>query len=208
MKKVKLFFAVSVASAVLSMTSFAGEWKQDASGWWYQNDDGSYPTNTWKEINGKQYYFDNNGYILTNTSTPDGQKVDASGALITPLFSFDTDDAKITYTGWKLASDYDGYSCVILYYDFTNKKSESQSALLADYYITAFQNGIECDTTWLSYDDRDEALDNYSKKVTQGTTIKVGKAYRIKDKTPLTLEIKELFKWNNPNVQTVTLNIG
>lgn len=85
MKKVKLFFAVGVASAALSMTSFAGEWKQDASGWWYQNDDGSYPTNTWKEINGKQYYFDNNGYILTNTSTPDGQKVDASGALITPL---------------------------------------------------------------------------------------------------------------------------
>ena len=124
MKKVKLFFAVSVASAVLSMTSFAGECKQDASGWWYQNDDGSYPTNTWKEINGKQYYFDNNGYILTNTSTPDGQKVDASGALITPLFSFDTDDAKITYTGWKLASDYDGYSCVILYYDFTNKIPE------------------------------------------------------------------------------------
>ena len=181
MKKVKLFFAVGVASAALSMTSFAGEWKQDASGWWYQNDDGSYPTNTWKEINGKQYYFDNNGYILTNTSTPEG---------------------------WKLASDYDGYSCVILYYDFTNKKSESQSALLADYYITAFQNGVECDTTWLSYDNRDEALDNYSKKVTQGTTIKVGKAYRIKDKTPLTLEIKELFKWNNPNVQTVTLNIG
>ena len=42
MKKVKLFFAVSVASAVLSITSFAGEWKQDTSGWWYQNDDGSY----------------------------------------------------------------------------------------------------------------------------------------------------------------------
>lgn len=87
-------------------------------------------------------------------------------------------------------------------------KNLNPRALLADYYITAFQNGVECDTTWLSYDNRDEALDNYSKKVTQGTTIKVGKAYRIKDKTPLTLEIKELFKWNNPNVQTITLNIG
>lgn len=52
MKKVKLFFAVSVASAVLSMTSFAGEWKQDNTGWWYQNDDGSYPVNSWKEIDG------------------------------------------------------------------------------------------------------------------------------------------------------------
>ena len=50
MKKVKLFFAVGVASAVLSMTSFAGEWKQDASGWWYQNDDGSFTRNGWQNI--------------------------------------------------------------------------------------------------------------------------------------------------------------
>ena len=71
MKKVKLFFAVSVASAVLSMTSFAGEWKQDASGWWYQNDDGSYPTNTWKEINGKQYYFDNYPHIVIENNNID-----------------------------------------------------------------------------------------------------------------------------------------
>ena len=86
-KKSKVNFSlVGACICCPSMTSFAGEWKQDASGWWYQNDDGSYPTNTWKEINGKQYYFDNNGYILTNTSTPDGQKVDASGALITPHF--------------------------------------------------------------------------------------------------------------------------
>mgnify|MGYP001027233705 CR=1 FL=1 len=55
MKKVKLFFAVGVASAVLSMTSFAGEWKQDASGWWYQNDDGSFTRNGWQNISGKQY---------------------------------------------------------------------------------------------------------------------------------------------------------
>ena len=40
---------------------FAAEWKQDNSGWWYQNDDGSYPINTWKEIDGKQYYFGNDG---------------------------------------------------------------------------------------------------------------------------------------------------
>lgn len=74
MKKVKLFFAVGVASAVLSMTSFAGEWKQDANGWWYQNDDGSYSTNTWQEIGGKQYYFDANGYMLHDTTTPDGKQ--------------------------------------------------------------------------------------------------------------------------------------
>ena len=102
MKKVKLFFTVGVASAVLSMTSFAGEWKQDASGWWYQNDDGSYSTNTWQEIGGKQYYFDANGYMLHDTTTPDGKQVGSDGSLVAaPLFDFDIEDSRITYTGWK-----------------------------------------------------------------------------------------------------------
>ena len=74
-------------------------WKQDNAGWWYQNADGSYPTNTWKEISGAWYYFEGNGYMaankwignyyvgsngamLTNTTTPDGYQVGADGALV------------------------------------------------------------------------------------------------------------------------------
>ena len=41
-------------------------WKQDNIGWWYQNADGSYPTNTWKEISGAWYYFEGNGYMAAN----------------------------------------------------------------------------------------------------------------------------------------------
>lgn len=47
MKKTKLLFATLGVSAILSMTSFAGEWKQDNTGWWYQNDDGTYPVSSW-----------------------------------------------------------------------------------------------------------------------------------------------------------------
>ncbi|MFR1834412.1 MAG: transglutaminase domain-containing protein [Lachnospiraceae bacterium] len=74
-------------------------WKQDNIGWWYQNADGSYPTNTWKEISGAWYYFEGNGYMaankwignyyvgsngamLTNTTTPDGYQVGADGAWV------------------------------------------------------------------------------------------------------------------------------
>lgn len=74
-------------------------WKQDNIGWWYQNADGSYPTNTWKEISGAWYYFEGNGYMaankwignyyvgsngamLTNTTTPDGYQVGTDGAWI------------------------------------------------------------------------------------------------------------------------------
>lgn len=41
-------------------------WHSNSNGWWYQNSDGSYPTNKWQQINGKWYFFNENGYCLTN----------------------------------------------------------------------------------------------------------------------------------------------
>lgn len=41
-------------------------WQKTAAGWWYQNSDGSYPTNKWQQVNGKWYFFNEDGYCLTN----------------------------------------------------------------------------------------------------------------------------------------------
>ena len=57
MRKRALALMAVLLSGMMSISSYAGEWKQDNVGWWYQNDDGSYPTNSWQEIDGKQYYF-------------------------------------------------------------------------------------------------------------------------------------------------------
>lgn len=65
-----------------SETAAGSGWKQNASGWWYDNGDGTYPVNQWKEINGKQYYFDADGYMLQDTITPDGYQVGSDGAWI------------------------------------------------------------------------------------------------------------------------------
>lgn len=91
MKTTKRFLALALA--VMTMLSLtipvsAAAWKQDNTGWWYQEDNGSYPANTWKWIDGNNdgvaecYYFDGNGYMLTNTTTPDGYQVNASGAWV------------------------------------------------------------------------------------------------------------------------------
>ena len=40
---------------------------QESAGWWYQYKDGSYPQDTWKQINGSYFRFDSNSYILENT---------------------------------------------------------------------------------------------------------------------------------------------
>lgn len=45
---------------------FKEGWQKTATGWWYQNADGSYPTNKWQQVNGKWYFFNEDGYCLTN----------------------------------------------------------------------------------------------------------------------------------------------
>lgn len=79
-----------------------GTWRQDSTGWWYAYSDGTYALSAWKYINNKWYFFDAGGYMargwvlwegkwyycssdgdmLSNTTTPDGFRVDGSGAWI------------------------------------------------------------------------------------------------------------------------------
>ena len=85
MKK-KILAAVLAATMVMgtSMTSFAAGWQQNSTGWWYGTnaDNSTWYSNGWQWIDGKCYYFDGNGYMLSNTTTPDGYTVDASGAWV------------------------------------------------------------------------------------------------------------------------------
>lgn len=41
-RKLLVTVAAGLMSLALSIPVFAGEWKQDETGWWYQNEDGSY----------------------------------------------------------------------------------------------------------------------------------------------------------------------
>ena len=77
-----MVIAVLLATAALSMNAFAGQWRQDNTGWWYQNESGAYLKNEWSWIDGRCYYFNEDGYCLQNTQTPDGYSVDMQGAWI------------------------------------------------------------------------------------------------------------------------------
>lgn len=58
---VVIFFAIISVPNVAE----AASWAKNSVGWWWQEDDGSYPTNQWKTIQGKKYYFDQSGYMKT-----------------------------------------------------------------------------------------------------------------------------------------------
>lgn len=86
MKKTRIMLvATGVSIALMSFTAYAGQWRQDAIGMWWQNDDGSYPAGKWEWIdsNGdgvsESYYFNEAGYVLKDTTTPDGYTVNGNG---------------------------------------------------------------------------------------------------------------------------------
>lgn len=208
MNKVKLLIGAAVLSSTISTAAFAGEWKQDNNGWWYENDNGSYSVNCWQEINGKQYFFNESGYILTNTTAPDGRQVGADGALIqTPLFDFALEDCHVKYVKHEVSSDYEGNLCVLVYYDFTNTSDKAQSAMASGSSIKAYQNGIECGSAYVSSLENAN-VDNRYKNILPGITLEVAQAFKISDKTAITLTVEDMWDWSsNKNMATAILNL-
>ncbi len=60
-------------------------WKKNASGWWYQNADGSYPKNSWKKVGNHWYHFNANGYMQTGwlSTGSNWYYLDTSGRMVT-----------------------------------------------------------------------------------------------------------------------------
>ena len=62
-----------LAFAVIPATVQAAGWKQNKNGYWWQENDYSYPRNQWKTIYGKQYHFNSSGYMDTGWKKIDGK---------------------------------------------------------------------------------------------------------------------------------------
>ncbi|MDR3758264.1 MULTISPECIES: hypothetical protein [Enterocloster] len=103
MKKAKLLLATLTMSVVLSMTALAGEWKHDSKGWWYRNDDGTYPTSSWVADGKDWYYVDAEGTMQTEDLV-DGQityHFDESGKCTNPFGNtIYNADGSIDYSNW------------------------------------------------------------------------------------------------------------
>lgn len=92
-KALKRLTVVGLTGAILfgeSMTAFAGAWKSgeepNQSRWWYDFGNDTYAMNGWYWLDGNLdgieecYYFDAEGWMLSDAITPDGYMVDANGA--------------------------------------------------------------------------------------------------------------------------------
>ena len=85
MKKLKFKKIISNSLIVVSILALnqigaSAEWKQDSNGWW--NTEGSSQWSVgWKEIDGKWYYFGQDGYMV-HDATIDGYSISSYGTLI------------------------------------------------------------------------------------------------------------------------------
>lgn len=70
----KLTAGLLAGAMVLStpVIAEAGSWRHNSRGWWWYNDDWSYPANSWKTIYGKDYHFNSQGYMDTYWARVDG----------------------------------------------------------------------------------------------------------------------------------------
>lgn len=102
----KLLLATIVLTATMGLTAQAAEWQQDTAGWWYEQDGGGYATG-WNWIDGKCYYFTDNGYMVANTEI-DGYTLNADGqwtvdgVVQTDTATATTDDGD--YNEWGLSN--------------------------------------------------------------------------------------------------------
>lgn len=98
MKRVTLSFVI--VFLLLSLTSCGGSsFIDDGNGHkQYKDSSGNFVKNDWAEIKGKKYFFDMNGYLVTNQWVQDEYYVDDKGAMQTNYWH-DDNNGKMYYLG-------------------------------------------------------------------------------------------------------------
>ena len=71
-KRTKAIIAAAIMAAVMVTPAYAGTWAQDEVGYWYQNDSGSYARDQIMNIDGVNYGFNQQAYMVTGWANFDG----------------------------------------------------------------------------------------------------------------------------------------
>ena len=98
----------------------------------------------------------------------------------------DYQDTHLKYLKHEIATNAAGEKCLVVYFDFTNNSSDNKQ-FWTTYSTTAFQNGVELDTSYFNVNDYTK---NYSREIQPGTTITVATDYKIgSDSSTVTVQV-------------------
>lgn len=144
----KIISSLLIAVSVLALNSIgaSAEWKQDSNGWW--DTEGSSWSLGWKLIDGKWYYFGQDGYMEHDT-TIDGYKLCSDGSWIqsTQNNSSNTKaDKNFDINEFKNTLKIEGYPVEVrdtLYED--NIASKGWKLVNGKYYYFSFEGALAKD---------------------------------------------------------------
>ncbi len=145
MKKFAGMVLAGMAAVMMTTTAFAGEWVTLNDGSRYYNTGYDYGFRGWQWIYendgvARCYYFDDNGCALTNTTTPDGYKVDYTGAWVKngKVVTIDYQAGMSQDTDWtRFGGDYYMY-----HIDFADGSSQDLNA--SDFPVYIYSDHGNC----------------------------------------------------------------
>ena len=118
-------------------------------------------------------------------------------------FTYNNKGIVCIYTG-NGTTVFNGKTFTVLYFDFTNNTGDAIRP--TNLVIQAFQNGIEVQSYSLFGSDISE-IDNTSKDILNGTSIKIAYAYDTDSKEDMTIRIHPNFTWENSDVKEYTISL-
>jgi flagellar basal body-associated protein FliL len=120
------------------------------------------------------------------------------------VIDMSTDRFSIHYTQFRIVNDISGNSCLLVYYDYTNKDSSSSSPMI-DVSLQAYQNDVALEAA--IPETTETALDFYMSEVAPQQTVNVCQAFSLNDSSDVTLKANDAFAFGGGDTTSQILKI-
>lgn len=114
------------------------------------------------------------------------------------------DKFTIHYTQHRVAKDFGGSPCLLVYYDYTNNGTAASSAMV-DVSMQAYQNGETLSAA--IPETNDDAIDKFMSEIQPGQTVNVCQAFSLNDTSDVTLQAGEAFSFGGGTTTSQTLKV-
>lgn len=118
----------------------------------------------------------------------------------TDVIDLDTDRFSIHFTQCRITKDISGKSCLLVYYDYTNKDQTASSPMI-DVALKAYQNENALDAA--IPETTEPALDLYMSEVAPFETVNVCQAFSLNNHADVTLKASDAFSFKGETASQI-----
>jgi len=139
--------------------------------------------------------------VTGSTSTPQTQTQDTSNATTTAAPDFG-----ITIDSTSQTTDDDGNAAIMVAFTFTNNSNAATTFLDQAIFVDASQGQTNLDSAVINGDDSDIA--NAGKEIAPGGSVQIHWAYKLVDKSDVTIEATIMSNGNTVTLDTKTVPVS